>query len=90
MASRAAWKNSTIIRAAARKARRPVARSVPSAPDQKRDGGHRQRQPQISERSERQVFHVAERQRVGAGMLRERRRNIAGRGNVAHQQPRSR
>ena len=49
---------------------------------QKRDRGHQQRQPKIGERRDRQVFHVAERELVGARIGAQRRGNVAGRGKI--------
>ena len=61
IASRAAWKNSTIINAAATNA--PLLRANRSErADQERHPGHHQRQAQIRERCQRQIFHVSQRQ----------------------------
>ena len=63
-ASRAAWKNSTIMSAAATNALCPVDRRVPSAPIRKASRRQEERQPKIGKRFQGEVFHVAHRELI--------------------------
>ena len=83
MASRAAWKNNTIMSAAPRNAVWPVNLQVASAPNAEGNCRHQQRYPEICKRRQSEILHVPQCELISAGMLAEGLRNVSRRGQAA-------